>query len=188
MRLGDKLGLENAPNARLVSSFKEKPDARTAAAYIATGSYRWNAGMFVTKASLLMELMREYKDQIDAPTVDIYTKAALVAEWATLLWKAKNQAEEARAVFMKNVSDAMKVRKVLFDLLEISEIALKVSIFGIPLVALYIRATLSMLPVTKNVPSGDHAKSYISDPLLDLHIVLTLQCSKSSSPSSPKLV
>ena len=44
-----------------------------------------------------------YKDQIDTPTVDLYTKAALVAEWAYLLWKSKGSAEEARAVFLKNV-------------------------------------------------------------------------------------
>ncbi|THH06163.1 hypothetical protein EW145_g4268 [Phellinidium pouzarii] len=64
VRLGETLGLPNAPNARLVSSFKEKPDARTAAMYLATGSYRWNAGMFVTRASLLMELLREYKPEM----------------------------------------------------------------------------------------------------------------------------
>jgi pre-mRNA-processing factor 39 len=32
----------------------------------------------------------------------MYTKAALVAEWAELLWKAKGSAEDARAVFLKN--------------------------------------------------------------------------------------
>lgn len=56
----------NAPNARLVSSFKEKPDARTAAAYIKTGNYRWNAGMFVTKATFLMDLLKEYKPELHA--------------------------------------------------------------------------------------------------------------------------
>ncbi|KAH9027693.1 nucleotide-diphospho-sugar transferase [Lactarius pseudohatsudake] len=64
VRLGDKLGMAEAPNARLVSSFKEKPDARTAAAYIATGSYRWNAGMFVTKVTFLLDLLREYKPEL----------------------------------------------------------------------------------------------------------------------------
>jgi mannose-1-phosphate guanylyltransferase len=59
IRLGDRLNLKSAPHSRLVSSFKEKPDAHTAAKYLATGQYRWNAGMFVTKASLLMELMKE---------------------------------------------------------------------------------------------------------------------------------
>lgn len=47
--------------------------------------------------------IRVLKDHIDAPTVELYTKAALVAEWAWLLWKAKGSAEETRAVFLKNV-------------------------------------------------------------------------------------
>ena len=64
IRLGDKLGLDTAPNARLVSSFKEKPDARTAAQYIGTGAYRWNAGMFVTKATVLLDLLKEYKPEL----------------------------------------------------------------------------------------------------------------------------
>ena len=64
IRLGDKLGIKQAPNARLVSSFKEKPDARTAAAYIGTGNYRWNAGMFVTKATVLMDLLKKYKPEL----------------------------------------------------------------------------------------------------------------------------
>ena len=64
VRLGEKLGLPHAPNARLVASFKEKPDARTAANYIATGSYRWNAGMFVVKASVLIEQLHKYKPDL----------------------------------------------------------------------------------------------------------------------------
>ncbi|KAL2207257.1 mRNA splicing protein [Sarocladium strictum] len=42
------------------------------------------------------------KDHIDAPTVDLFTKAALVAECATLLWKGKGAVEETRALFLKN--------------------------------------------------------------------------------------
>ncbi|KAF8124914.1 nucleotide-diphospho-sugar transferase [Boletus edulis] len=64
IRLGDRLDLKQAPNARLVSSFKEKPDARTAAAYIGTGNYRWNAGMFVTKATVLMDLLKNHKPDL----------------------------------------------------------------------------------------------------------------------------
>jgi mannose-1-phosphate guanylyltransferase len=64
IRLGEKLTIKEAPNARLVSSFKEKPDARTAASYIATGIYRWNAGMFVTKATFLLKLLKEYKPDL----------------------------------------------------------------------------------------------------------------------------
>jgi mannose-1-phosphate guanylyltransferase len=65
VRLGDKLGIAEAPNARLVSSFKENPNARMATAYIAIGSYRWNAGMVVTKVSFSLELLREYKPELE---------------------------------------------------------------------------------------------------------------------------
>lgn len=44
-----------------------------------------------------------YKTQIDSQEVDIFTKAALVTEWASLLWKVKGSIEEARNVFLKNV-------------------------------------------------------------------------------------
>ncbi|KAG9081883.1 hypothetical protein FS749_007314 [Ceratobasidium sp. UAMH 11750] len=60
VRLGRQLNIPGLPNTRIVSQFKEKPDARTAAAYISSGNYRWNAGMFVVKASVLMALYAEY--------------------------------------------------------------------------------------------------------------------------------
>ncbi|KAG4029740.1 hypothetical protein MFRU_014g00410 [Monilinia fructicola] len=43
-----------------------------------------------------------YKAQIDSPAVDIYSKAAFVAEWAALLWKIRGSVDEARQVFQKN--------------------------------------------------------------------------------------
>lgn len=42
------------------------------------------------------------KAQIDSRETDIYAKAALVAEWARLLWMIKGSAEEARQVYQKN--------------------------------------------------------------------------------------
>ncbi len=57
IRLGKRLRLQGAPNARRVVQFKEKPDARTASAYLSTGDYRWNGGMFVTRADVLLELL-----------------------------------------------------------------------------------------------------------------------------------
>ncbi|KAH6914232.1 mannose-1-phosphate guanylyltransferase [Coprinopsis sp. MPI-PUGE-AT-0042] len=92
VRLGERLGLRDAPNARLVSSFKEKPDARTAASYIATGNYRWNAGMFVTKASFLLELLQEYQPELhdglvriaDAWDNDTERNAVLSEVWPSL--------------------------------------------------------------------------------------------------------
>ncbi|KAF8893910.1 nucleotide-diphospho-sugar transferase [Infundibulicybe gibba] len=92
IRLGEKLGIKQAPNARLVASFKEKPDARTAASYIATGIYRWNAGMFVTKATFLLELLKEYKPELHAGLMriadvwddEVARQQTLSEVWATL--------------------------------------------------------------------------------------------------------
>lgn len=59
IKLGESLRQPAAPNARKVIDFKEKPDARTASAYLATGDYRWNGGMFVVKAAVLMALLEK---------------------------------------------------------------------------------------------------------------------------------
>lgn len=54
VRAGDDLGVAGAPSARHVVGFTEKPDAQTAAQYLATGEYSWNAGMFVVQAGVLL--------------------------------------------------------------------------------------------------------------------------------------
>jgi mannose-1-phosphate guanylyltransferase len=46
--------IPQAPSAREVERFVEKPDASTAQAYLSTGEYRWNAGMFVMRADVLL--------------------------------------------------------------------------------------------------------------------------------------
>ncbi|GAD98242.1 mRNA splicing protein [Paecilomyces variotii No. 5] len=43
-----------------------------------------------------------YKSQLDSSQCDLATKAALVAEWARLLWKIKGSPDDARKVFQKN--------------------------------------------------------------------------------------
>ncbi|HYY12497.1 MAG TPA: sugar phosphate nucleotidyltransferase, partial [Kineosporiaceae bacterium] len=53
IRVGAPLAVAGAPSARVVESFVEKPDAATAARYVADGGYRWNAGMFVARARVL---------------------------------------------------------------------------------------------------------------------------------------
>ena len=91
IRLGDKLDMPGAPNARLVSSFKEKPDARTAAVYIATGSYRWNGGMYVVKAGYLLELLSEYKPELHKGLMEIansWDDEAVRAEILRDVWPA----------------------------------------------------------------------------------------------------
>jgi mannose-1-phosphate guanylyltransferase/mannose-6-phosphate isomerase len=51
--------LDSLENCFSVARFVEKPDAATAAGYVASGEYGWNSGMFVFKAKLfLAELER----------------------------------------------------------------------------------------------------------------------------------
>ncbi len=42
-----------------VRSFVEKPDVDTAAAYVASGEYLWNAGMFISRADVLLDQMAQ---------------------------------------------------------------------------------------------------------------------------------
>jgi mannose-1-phosphate guanylyltransferase len=46
--------------ARQVVQFVEKPDRERAQAYLATGRFRWNAGMFVVRASVLLDLLSQW--------------------------------------------------------------------------------------------------------------------------------
>jgi mannose-1-phosphate guanylyltransferase len=52
---------EELPGRKTVSrvlAFKEKPDLATAQAYLATGEYWWNSGMFVWRATTLLDQLR----------------------------------------------------------------------------------------------------------------------------------
>lgn len=61
-----------------VSAFREKPDRETAEQYLESGRYWWNAGMFVWRASTLLE-------QLQLLLPDTYAKVtALAAEPARL--------------------------------------------------------------------------------------------------------
>jgi mannose-1-phosphate guanylyltransferase len=55
IRLGDRL--DGFATAHAVETFVEKPDAARAAEYVASGEYRWNAGMFVARANVLLDLL-----------------------------------------------------------------------------------------------------------------------------------
>ena len=50
-----KLEIPGAPNAVQADTFVEKPDLAVAQRYLADGNYLWNAGMFVSRADLLLE-------------------------------------------------------------------------------------------------------------------------------------
>ncbi len=58
IHLGD--ALPGHPGATGVREFVEKPSVRTATEYVATGRYRWNAGMFVVRPTVLLDLLAQW--------------------------------------------------------------------------------------------------------------------------------
>jgi mannose-1-phosphate guanylyltransferase len=84
IQVGDSLAIPGAPNGRAVRSFVEKPDETTARDYLATGEYRWNAGMFVVGASVLLDLAERFHPMMAATLRDIAAKPDRLAE----LWPA----------------------------------------------------------------------------------------------------
>ncbi|MFC7406464.1 mannose-1-phosphate guanylyltransferase [Georgenia alba] len=62
---------DDAATARHVVGFTEKPDVATATEYLATGEYRWNAGMFVVRAGVLLEHLAAQKPDLAAGVAQI---------------------------------------------------------------------------------------------------------------------
>ena len=51
-----------------VEQFVEKPDAKTAQAYLENGNYLWNSGMFVLRASTWLDALKEFRPDIFGAT------------------------------------------------------------------------------------------------------------------------
>ena len=82
IRVGERIG--TGP-ACAVEEFVEKPSAATAAEYLATGQFRWNAGMFVVRASVLLDLLATWHPDLAAGVREIAARPdALAARWDTL--------------------------------------------------------------------------------------------------------
>jgi mannose-1-phosphate guanylyltransferase len=56
--------IEGAGTALLVDNFVEKPNVATAEKYVASGDYLWNAGMFIAKASVLLEELNKTQPEL----------------------------------------------------------------------------------------------------------------------------
>jgi mannose-1-phosphate guanylyltransferase len=80
IHVGDRLAVPGAPSGRKVSSFVEKPDEMRAQKYLDTGEYRWNAGMFVVKASVLLDVLAALHPDLAAGLRDIAAEPARLAE------------------------------------------------------------------------------------------------------------
>ncbi len=80
IHVGDRLVVTGAPSGRQVRSFVEKPDEMRAQAYLDTGEYRWNAGMFVVRASVLLDVLADVHPELAAGLRDIAAEPARLAE------------------------------------------------------------------------------------------------------------
>ena len=80
IHVGESLTISGAPNGRAVRSFVEKPDETRARGYLQTGEYRWNAGMFVVRASVLLDLLADSHPVLAAGLRDIAAEPNRMAE------------------------------------------------------------------------------------------------------------
>lgn len=69
IELGEPLGSGSAlasGSVHAVTQFVEKPDRARAEEYLATGRFRWNAGMFVVRATVLLDLLAQWHPELAA--------------------------------------------------------------------------------------------------------------------------
>jgi mannose-1-phosphate guanylyltransferase / mannose-6-phosphate isomerase len=67
--------------------FTEKPDAKTAQAYLESGDYAWNSGLFVLRASTWLNAIAQFRK-------DIYSACLLS-------WQSKREDNMGEAVFIR---------------------------------------------------------------------------------------
>ncbi|MET0859915.1 MAG: mannose-1-phosphate guanylyltransferase, partial [Microbacterium sp.] len=71
IKKGDGLIVDGAPEAALVESFVEKPDLETAKEYFAERSYLWNAGMFISRADVLLAEIEANRPELHAGLLEL---------------------------------------------------------------------------------------------------------------------
>jgi len=77
--------LDEHPGAFAVEQFVEKPDADAARSYLDSGDYRWNAGMFVVRPTVLLDLLARWHPELAAALRDLAADLSRLDEvWPTL--------------------------------------------------------------------------------------------------------
>lgn len=91
IQCGDVIHSQGAELVYRVRSFVEKPDRTRAEAYLASGDYLWNAGMFVWRADMILQELSRYRPQmmsaltlIDAAIGTPHEQAVLEAVWQNI--------------------------------------------------------------------------------------------------------
>ena len=67
-----------------VAAFKEKPDAMTAAAYVSSGQYLWNSGMFLVRADVYLRELQQHAPDILAAATAALSRGKHAARVITL--------------------------------------------------------------------------------------------------------
>ncbi len=62
---GESLASDHGSAFR-VAEFREKPDAETAAVYLASGDYSWNCGIFVWRAATILQAIEQHAPEVAA--------------------------------------------------------------------------------------------------------------------------
>jgi mannose-1-phosphate guanylyltransferase/mannose-6-phosphate isomerase len=65
-----KRGAELKPGIYELNRFVEKPDAITAQSYVSSGDYYWNSGIFIMRASVLVEQVQKYRPDIASACIN----------------------------------------------------------------------------------------------------------------------
>lgn len=79
-----QLGWPLSGGARRVAAFKEKPDRATAEGYVSSKQYLWNAGIFVFKASVMLEAFAKHMPELSAALGEVRKALGTKKEAATL--------------------------------------------------------------------------------------------------------
>jgi mannose-1-phosphate guanylyltransferase len=83
IRIGEPLAEHSG--AHEVAGFVEKPSVDVAEQYLASGSHRWNAGMFVVRPAVLLDLLAQWHPEFAARLREIAADPSRLEElWPTL--------------------------------------------------------------------------------------------------------
>jgi mannose-1-phosphate guanylyltransferase/mannose-6-phosphate isomerase len=76
-----QVGGRSAVEALGVAQFVEKPDLATAQRYVAEGSYYWNSGMFVVRASVWLKALETFRPDIASATREAWSAKSVDASF-----------------------------------------------------------------------------------------------------------
>jgi len=84
IRRGEKLAEVSGLEVYQVEKFTEKPDLATAQAFLESGRYYWNSGMFIWKVSTILREFEKHMPQLHAQLMEIDAALGTAEERAVL--------------------------------------------------------------------------------------------------------